>query len=234
MQRGKQLYEGKAKIIYDTDDKDLLIAYFKDDATAFNNLKKGTIAEKGPVNNAISSRIFELLAKNGVPNHFVEKSSDREMVIKRLKMLPLEVLVRNVVAGSLAKRMGMEEGRALKRPIVEFCYKDDALGDPFINEDHILVFDLCTAEQLKRIREMALKTNEFLIPYFDAMDIRLIDYKLEFGLFNGEVLLADEITPDGCRLWDKKTNEKLDKDRFRRDLGGVEEAYQKVLKKVVG
>lgn len=233
MQKKEKLYEGKAKIIYATDDPDLLIAYFKDDATAFDNTKRGTIVDKGIINNTISSRLFEMLAKKRVPNHFVEKLSDREMLIRKLDMLKLEVLVRNVVAGSLAKRMGMEEGRPLKRTIIEYCYKNDALHDPQINEDHVLVFDLCTDQELINIRNMALKVNEALLPFFDALGIRLIDFKLEFGRCRGETCLGDEISPDSCRLWDKKTGEKLDKDRFRRDMGGIEEAYRTVLARVL-
>ncbi len=227
-----KLYEGKAKILYPTENPDELLVYFKDDATAFNNQKKGTILDKGIMNNAISTKIFELLTKNNVPNHLVKKLSDREMIVKKMDMIPVEVIVRNVVAGSLAKRMGRPEGETLKRPILEFCYKDDALGDPFINDDHILVFEMCNKVELEKIRDLSAKVNAFLVPYFDNLGIRLIDYKLEFGRFKSEVLLGDEITPDGCRLWDKQTNEKLDKDRFRRDLGGVEEAYQRVYKAV--
>lgn len=232
MNRREKLYEGKAKIIYKTDDPDHLIAYFKDDATAFDATKKGTIKEKGVINNEISSRIFQLLTENKIPNHFVKKLSDREMLIKKMDMLPLEILVRNVVAGSLAKRMGLEEGTPLKRTILEYCYKDDSLHDPQINEDHILVFDFCTDQELINIKNIALKINDVLVPYFDSLGIRLIDYKLEFGRFKGETYLGDEITPDSCRLWDKKTNKKLDKDRFRFDLGEVEEAYKTVLAKV--
>ncbi|MBI2340782.1 MAG: phosphoribosylaminoimidazolesuccinocarboxamide synthase [Deltaproteobacteria bacterium] len=233
MEKKEKLYEGKAKIIYATDDPDLLIAYFKDDATAFDNTKRGTIVGKGIINNAISSRLFEILAKNRVPNHFVEKLSDREMLIRKLEMLKLEVLVRNVVAGSLAKRMGMAEGTPLKRTVLEYCYKNDLLHDPQINEDHVLVFELCTDQELINIRNMALKVNDVLTPFFDALGIRLIDFKLEFGRFKGETCLGDEISPDSCRLWDKKTNEKLDKDRFRRDMGGIEEAYKTVLERVI-
>lgn len=233
MKKLNQLYEGKAKIIYATDDPGLLIAYFKDDATAFNNQKRGTIIDKGVMNNGISSRLFQLLEEQKVRTHFVEKINDREMLIKNLKMLPLEVIVRNVVAGSLAKRMGKEEGIPLKRSVLEFCYKDDALGDPMINEDHILAFELCTEQELINVKNYALKTNDVLIPFFDRLGIRLIDFKLEFGRYGGETVLGDEITPDSCRLWDKQTNEKLDKDRFRRDLGRIEEAYQEVFNKVV-
>ena len=233
MQKKEKLYEGKAKIVYATDDPDLLIAWFKDDATAFDNTKKGTIVDKGIINNTISSRLFEMLAKSRVPNHFVEKLSDREMLVRKLEMIKLEVLVRNVVAGSLAKRMGMAEGTPLKRTILEFCYKDDSLHDPQINEDHVLVFDLCTDQELINIRNMALKVNEVLIPFFDKLGIRLVDFKLEFGRYRGETYLGDEISPDSCRLWDKKTGEKLDKDRFRRDLGGIEEAYKTVLERMM-
>lgn len=232
LEKGKQLYEGKAKILYATSDPKHLIAYFKDDATAFNNQKKGTIGEKGVLNNAIASRLFELLAEKKIPNHYVEKLSDREMLVRKLEMLPLEVIVRNVVAGSLAKRLGKEEGIILKQPIVEYCYKDDSLGDPFVNEDQIHAFEWCTDQELINIRNYALKVNEFLSGFFDTLGIKLIDFKLEFGRFQNEVYLGDEITPDSCRLWDKKTNEKLDKDRFRRDLGGIEDAYRLVYEKV--
>lgn len=233
MQKKEKIYEGKAKIIYSTNDPDHLILYYKDDATAFDNTKKGTIIDKGIMNNAISSKIFQLLAKNKIPNHFVEKLSDREMGVKKLQMLPVEVLIRNVVAGSLAKRYGMEEGTPLKRTILEFCYKDDSLHDPQCNEDHLLVFGWCTDQELINIKNYSLRVNDFLIGFFDSLGIRLVDFKLEFGRFKGDLLLADEITPDGCRLWDKKTGEKLDKDRFRRDLGGVEEAYKIVYEKVL-
>ncbi len=227
------MYEGKAKILFNTDDEKHLIVYFKDDATAFNNQKKGTIVNKGILNNAITAHLYKKLTIEGIPNHFVEKISDREMIVKKLEIIPIEVLVRNVVAGSLSKRMGIEEGRVLKFPIIEYCYKNDELGDPFINEDHCLVFDLCTKEDLVMIRKMAHQVNDFLRDFFERIHIRLVDFKLEFGRFDGKILLGDEITPDGCRLWDLTTNEKLDKDRFRRDLGGVEEAYQTVYKKVM-
>lgn len=234
IEKKDRLYEGKSKIIYSTTDADHSIMYFKDDATAFNNIKKGTIVEKGIMNNAISAKIFEEMAEKGIPNHYVERISDREMLVKNVEIIPVEVIIRNVVAGSLAKRLGLEEGTPLKRSIIEYCYKSDELGDPMINDDHILVFGYCTDQELINIRNYALKVNDFLIPYFDEMGIRLVDYKLEFGRHKGEVILADEITPDGCRLWDKKTNEKLDKDRFRRDLGGIEEAYRIVYDKVLG
>ena len=233
MEKKEKLYEGKAKIIYKTNDPDLYIAYFKDDATAFNNQKKGTILDKGIVNNSISSRLFQLLSQNKIQNHFVEKLSDREMLIKKLTMLPLEVIVRNVAAGSFAKRYGKEEGLVLSRPLLEFCLKDDSLGDPFLNDDAALILGLCHQQQLLTIRNYALMINTCLSQFFDSMGIRLIDFKLEFGLFKGDVLLGDEVTPDTCRLWDKKTDEKLDKDRFRRDMGGVEEAYKTVFDRVM-
>lgn len=233
IEQREKLYEGKAKIMYATKDADTLIAYFKDDATAFNNKKKGTIEDKGIMNNAISSRLFAALEKIKIPTHFIKKLSDREMLVKRLQMIPVEVIVRNVIAGSLAKKMSRPEGESLKRPILELCYKSDELDDPPINEDHILAFDLCTDQELINIKNFSLRINDFLIPFFDSMGIRLIDFKLEFGRFKREVCLGDEITPDTCRLWDKKTNEKLDKDRFRQDLGGVEAAYKTVLDKVL-
>lgn len=229
-----KLYEGKAKILYATQNPDQVIQYFKDDATAFNAQKRGTIVDKGVMNNAISSKIFQELEKIGVPTHFVEKISDREMLVRRLEIIPIEVVARNVIAGSLAKRMGRPEGEALKFPIVELYYKDDALGDPMINDEHVAVFHLATREELSQIRTMALKVNEFLCAFFDKLGIRLVDFKLEFGRSGGNIFLGDEITPDGCRLWDKATNEKLDKDRFRRDLGNVEEAYQRVFDLVMG
>lgn len=232
--RGDKFYEGKAKQLYATDDPKLVIQYFKDDATAFNAQKRGTIVDKGIMNNTISSKIFMDLEKVGVPTHFVKKLSDREMLVRKLKIVPVEVVVRNVIAGSLSKRMGRPEGEALAHPIVELYYKDDALGDPMINEDHIAVFNLATTDEMKEIRRLALKVNDYLRTFFDVRGIRLVDFKLEFGRCEGRILLGDEITPDGCRLWDKVTNEKLDKDRFRRDLGNVEEAYHRVLDVVTG
>lgn len=232
--RGEKFYEGKAKQLYATDDPTLVIQYFKDDATAFNAQKRGTIVDKGIMNNTISSKIFTDLENAGVPTHFVKKLSDREMLVRKLKIVPVEVVVRNVIAGSLAKRMGRPEGEALAHPIVELYYKDDALGDPMINDDHIAVFNLATADEMKEIRRLALKVNDYLRTFFDTRGIRLVDFKLEFGRCDGRILLGDEITPDGCRLWDKVTNEKLDKDRFRRDLGNVEEAYHRVLDLVTG
>ena len=233
MKRLEQLYEGKAKILYSTDNPDLLIQYFKDDATAFNAEKKGTIKDKGVINNKVSSRIFKYLEDKGVKTHFVERLSDREMLAKKVEIIPVEVLIRNVAAGSLSKRLGVEEGTPLKSTVLEFCYKSDPLGDPFINEYVIRAFGYATDEEMEKIKNTALKVNDILSKFFDERGIILVDFKLEFGRHKGEVLLADEITPDGCRLWDKKTHEKLDKDRFRRDLGKIEEAYEEVLRKVM-
>ncbi len=231
--KGNKLYEGKAKILYETDNPDLLIQYFKDEATAFNAQKKGVIKEKGVMNNAISTRLFKLLEDEGIKTHFVEKLSEREMLVKRLEIIPVEVVVRNIVAGSLAKRMGLEEGTPLKEAVVEFYYKSDELGDPMINNYHIRAFGLAKDEELEAMVESALKVNDILKKFFDERGILLVDFKLEYGRHHGEILLGDEITPDGCRLWDKQTLEKLDKDRFRRDLGKIEEAYEEVLRKVL-
>ena len=228
------LYEGKAKRIYATNDPDLLIAEYKDDATAFNGLKKGVIANKGILNNKISAFFFTLLAQSGVESHFVKLLSGREMLIKRAEIIKVELVVRNIAAGSLAKRLGLAEGWVLPRPVVEFYYKDDALGDPFINDDHIAVLGLATAEQVRFMAAQALKINEILTAHLKTCHIILVDYKLEFGLHHGKVLLADEISPDTCRFWDATTKEKLDKDRFRRDLGGVEAAYQEIYKRLTG
>ena len=233
MKRLEKLYEGKAKVIYATDDPDLFIQYFKDDATAFDGKKKGIIEDKGVINNTISSRLFAFLEEKGIATHFVEKLSDREMVVKRLEIIPVEVVMRNVAAGSLSKRMGIEEGTILKRPIVELYYKSDPLGDPMINYDHIEIFDLAERDEVKEMEEVGMEVNRLLSGFFDERGITLVDFKLEFGRHKGEVLLGDEITPDGCRLWDKETNEKMDKDRFRRDLGKIEEAYQEVARKVL-
>ncbi|MBI2882092.1 MAG: phosphoribosylaminoimidazolesuccinocarboxamide synthase [Candidatus Tectomicrobia bacterium] len=233
MEKREKIYEGKAKILYATDDPDRLIQYFKDDATAFNAAKRGTIAHKGVMNNTISTLLFLYLESRGVKTHFVEKLGDREMLVRRLQMVPLEMVARNIVAGSLAKRMGLEEGGNLSRPVVEWYYKRDELGDPFLNEDHVLAFELCDEKTFRAMRETTLRINELLREFFLAQDILLVDFKVEFGRSrDGELLLGDEITPDGCRLWDRKTREKLDKDRFRRDLGGVEEAYREVLSRV--
>ncbi|MEE9613584.1 MAG: phosphoribosylaminoimidazolesuccinocarboxamide synthase [Thermodesulfobacteriota bacterium] len=232
-EKKEELYEGKAKIIYSTNDPELSIMHFKDDATAFDGKKKGTIVEKGVVNNAVSSRIFEFLAEKGIKSHFVEKLSEREMLVKKLEIIPVEVIIRNLVAGSLAKRLGVEEGTELKETVLELCYKSDELGDPFINGYVVRAMGFATAEELKIMTDTAMEINGHLTKFFDERGILLVDYKLEFGRHKGEVLLGDEITPDGCRLWDKKTREKLDKDRFRRDLGNVEESYREVMKKVL-
>lgn len=232
MEKLEMLYEGKAKKVYITEDPKKYVVEYKDDATAFNGLKKGTIVGKGVINNKMSALLFKLLEEKGIPTHFEELLSDREMLVKAVKILPIEVIVRNIAAGSLAKRLGLEEGMELKNTVIEFCYKNDELGDPMINEYHIKTIDLATDEELSQIKEFALKINEILVEFFKERNIKLIDFKLEFGLFEGKVILADEISPDTCRLWDIETNEKLDKDRFRRDLGDVEKAYEEVLGRI--
>ena len=230
-----KLYEGKAKIVYATSDPKLVIQYFKDDATAFNALKKGTIVGKGVVNNRMSATLFQRLAKAGVPTHYVETLSDREMLCRRLDIVKIETIVRNVVAGSLAKRTGLEEGTPIKQPIVELYYKSDPLGDPMINDDHVRMMALARPAELAWMKRMALKVNAVLRPHMLKRDLILVDFKLEFGRGAGRTLyLGDEISPDTCRLWDRATREKLDKDRFRRDLGGVEDAYQEVYRRLVG
>lgn len=234
MERRAKIYEGKAKVLYETDDPDLLIQYFKDDATAFNAQKRGTIVGKGVMNTRISATLFSYVAEHGVGTHFVKVLSDREMLVRRLRMIKVEVVMRNVVAGSLAKRLGLPEGQALQQPVLEFYYKDDALGDPLINDFHIRMLRLATAAEMEALVDGAFRVNELLTDFFDRRGILLVDFKLEFGRRKGEILLGDEITPDGCRLWDKGTREKLDKDRFRRDLGGVEEAYAEVLRRISG
>jgi len=228
------LYEGKAKKIFTTGDPGQVLQYFKDDATAFNALKRGTIVGKGVVNNKISERLFQLLERNGVPTHFVERKSDREMLTKKVAIVPVEVVVRNVVAGSLAKRLGLKEGDPIQPAIVEWYYKNDALGDPLISDDHVRLLKLATPEQLADIRRLALNVNGVLEPFFRERRMILVDFKLEFGLHNGRLILADEISPDTCRFWDQTTKESMDKDRFRKDLGKIEEAYQEVLKRVCG
>ena len=228
MERLEKIYEGKAKIIYNTSDPDLVIQYFKDDASAFNGVKKGTIVDKGVMNKHISSRIFQYLESEGVETHFVETLNDREMLVKKLDIIPVEVVLRNVAAGSLTKRLGIEEGAVLTNPILEFFYKSDPLGDPMINECHIETFGWATKQEMKTLTSQGLKINSLLIEFFKARNIRLVDFKLEFGRHKGVVLLGDEISPDGCRLWHWETNEKMDKDRFRFNLGNVEEKYQEV------
>jgi phosphoribosylaminoimidazole-succinocarboxamide synthase len=228
------LYEGKAKKIYATEKAGEYLVYYKDDATAFNGLKKGTIASKGVMNNKITSFFFDLLGKNGIPHHFIKMVSDREQLVKELKILPVEVVVRNIAAGSLAKRIGWEEGTKLPSTVLEMYYKNDDLGDPLINDYHIKAMGIATPEQVKTMSELALKINNILSGYLKDKKIELIDFKLEFGVNNGQVLLGDEISPDTCRFWDLETHEKLDKDRFRRDLGNVEDAYKEVLKRLTG
>lgn len=232
MEKREKLYEGKAKIIHATDDKDLIIQYFKDEATAFDGKKKGLIESKGVVNNKISEVLFKYLEDNGIPTHFVKRLSDREMLNKKLDIILVEVVARNIIAGSLSKRLGRDEGETLKNPIIEYYYKDDDLGDPMINMDHIRVLDLATDDEMTKIRDYATRINVLLTKFFSDRNIDLVDFKLEFGRHNGEILLGDEICPDTCRLWDKSTGEKMDKDRFRRDMGKVEDAYAEVLKRV--
>ncbi len=231
--RGELRYEGKAKRVYATPDALQYVVEYKDDATAFNGVKKAQISGKGAINNAITAHLYPQLEAAGIPTHFVRQLSGNEQLVKAVTIVPVEVIVRNVAAGSFSKRLGIEEGTVLARPVVEYCYKSDALGDPLINTDTALSLGWATAEQLARIRELALKVQAFLTPFFAARGIRLIDFKLEFGtLASGEVVLADEISPDTCRFWDAETNEKLDKDRFRRDLGGVEDAYSEMLRRI--
>ena len=233
MEKTVQLYEGKAKKVYATTDENLCIVSYKDDATAFNGLKKGTIAGKGVVNNRMTNMLMQILEKAGVPTHFVEELSDRDTVVKKVKIVPLEVIIRNVSAGSFAKRYGVEEGIVFDEPTIEFSYKNDELGDPLINSYHALALHLATKEEIETIKKYAFKVNEVLKAYFLHLGVKLIDFKLEFGrLPDGAIVLADEISPDTCRFWDAKTNEKLDKDRFRRDMGGVEDAYAEIFKRV--
>lgn len=235
MEKSAQIYEGKAKKVYATDDENLVIVSYKDDATAFNGLKKGTISGKGVVNNKMSNYLMQILEKHGVPTHYVEELNDRETVVKKVSIVPLEVIIRNVSAGSFAKNYGVEEGIIFPEPTIEFSYKNDDLGDPLINQYHAFALGLATKEEIETIKSMAFKVNEVLKEYFKTLGIRLIDFKLEFGrLADGTIVLADEISPDTCRFWDINTNEKLDKDRFRRDLGGVEGAYQEMMKRVFG
>lgn len=233
MEKKEQLYEGKAKKVYATEDPAVVIVDYKDDATAFNGVKKGTIVGKGVINNRMSNYVMKQLEKEGVPTHLVEELSDRETAVKKVSIVPLEVIVRNVAAGSFSKRMGVEEGRELLCPILEFSYKCDELDDPFINDDYALALGLATQEEIDMIKKYTRKVNEFLKKYFLEVGIKLIDFKIEFGrLADGTIILADEISPDTCRLWDVHTNEKLDKDRFRRNMGNVEEAYQEVFRRL--
>ena len=231
----EQLYEGKAKKVYATNDPDLVIVDYKDDATAFNGEKKGTITGKGVINNKMTNYMFKLLEKEaGVPTHLVEAISDRETIVKKVEIVPLEVIVRNVAAGSFSKKLGIAEGTPLKQPTLEFSYKNDDLGDPFINSYYALGLGLATQEEIDTITKYAFAVNTFMVDFFKKLNIDLIDFKIEFGRFKGQIILADEISPDTCRFWDSTTHEKLDKDRFRRDMGNVEEAYQEIMKRLMG
>jgi len=232
MTKGEMMYEGKAKKVYSTGDPNQCIVSYKDDATAFNGLKKGSITGKGVVNNKMSNYMFRLLEAKGVPTHYIEELSDRETLVQRVQIVPLEVIVRNIVAGSLAKKLGVEEGTKPKITMMELSYKDDELGDPMINEYHAVGMGYATREELDTITELTFKINEIMVEFFKSVNIELVDYKLEFGRCNGTIVLADEISPDTCRLWDIHTHEKLDKDRFRRDMGGIEEAYAEVFKRI--
>lgn len=235
MEKKEQLYEGKAKKVFATEDPNLVIVSYKDDATAFNGLKKGTIAGKGVVNNRMTNYMFKMLEKAGVPTHYVEELNDRETVVKKVSIVPLEVIVRNVAAGSFSKRMGVEEGSALKCPILEFSYKNDDLGDPFINDYYALALGLATKEEIDLITKYTFLINDFMVDFFKKLNIDLIDFKIEFGkTADGKIILADEISPDTCRFWDSTTHEKLDKDRFRRDMGGVEDTYSEIMKRLMG
>ena len=235
MEKKEQLYEGKAKKVFATDDANLVIVDYKDEATAFNGEKKGTITGKGVINNVMSNHMFQLLEQQGVPTHFVEQLSERETLVKKVSIVPLEVIIRNISAGSFAKRFGVEEGIVFDEPTIEFSYKNDELGDPLMNAYHAIALKAATREEIETIKAMAFKVNEVMKQYFDTLNVILVDFKLEFGkTADGKIVLADEISPDTCRLWDKTTKEKLDKDRFRRDMGGVEEAYQEIMKRVMG
>jgi len=234
MEKREQLYEGKAKKVFATDKADQVIVSYKDDATAFNGVKKGTILGKGAINNRVSNHLFRMLEKEGIPTHLVEELNDRETLVRKVQIVPVEVIVRNIAAGSLSKRLGLPEGTPLKTTVLEYCYKDDDLGDPMINDYHIAAMELATAEEMETIARYSLKVNEVLSAYLKDMHVKLIDFKLEFGRFAGQIILADEISPDTCRFWDDRTDEKLDKDRFRRDLGQVEEAYQEILNRLLG
>lgn len=234
MKKLEQIYEGKAKKVFKTDNPEHVIVDYKDDATAFNGIKKGTIAGKGIINNRVSNHMFRMLEKQGIPTHYVEQLSDRETIVKRVSIVPVEVIVRNIAAGSLVKRLGIPEGQKLKKPVLEYSYKNDELGDPMINDYHIYTMELATPEELEKIAEYSFKVNEVMGAYLMQFEIELIDFKLEFGRFHGEIILADEISPDTCRFWDSKTGKKLDKDRFRQDLGDVEDAYREILKRLMG
>ncbi|HOU09528.1 MAG TPA: phosphoribosylaminoimidazolesuccinocarboxamide synthase [Clostridiales bacterium] len=232
MKKLELIYEGKAKKVFLTDDEDVLIVDYKDDATAFNGLKKGTISGKGVINNKMTNFMCRLLEQNGIRTHFIEELSDRETAVRRVEIVPLEVIIRNKAAGSMAKRLGLEEGMELLCPVLEFSYKDDELGDPMINDSHALACGFATQKEIDAIRSMALKINDIMTAYFASKNVELIDFKLEFGRYKGDIILADEISPDTCRFWDMTTHEKLDKDRFRRDMGSVEEAYEEMARRL--
>ena len=235
MEKKQQLYEGKAKKVYATSDPDLVIVDYKDDATAGNGAKKGTIAGKGVINNRMSNFLMQILAKEGVKTHFVEELSQRETLVKKVKILPLEVIIRNISAGSFAKRYGVQEGIVFAEPTIEFSYKNDELGDPLLNDYHAVALGLATWDEIQTVKNMAFKVNEVLKAYFKKLNVTLVDFKIELGKTSqGEIVLADEISPDTCRFWDSTTGEKLDKDRFRRDMGGVEDAYQEMMRRVMG
>ena len=234
MEKRAQLYERKAKKVYATDNADVVIVDYKDDATAFNGLKKGTIAGKGVINNKMSNMMFKIMESKGIPTHLVEELSDRETAVKKVEIVPLEVIIRNTAAGSFSKRLGVPEGKKLPVTVLEFSYKNDDLGDPLINDYHALAMELATPEEIETIKNMAFKVNEVMKEFFKTLNIDLIDFKLEFGRFHGQIILADEISPDTCRFWDMTTGEKLDKDRFRRDMGGVEDAYKEVFARLTG
>ncbi|MBQ7580598.1 MAG: phosphoribosylaminoimidazolesuccinocarboxamide synthase [Clostridia bacterium] len=235
MNKGNLIYEGKAKKVYETDDKDVVLVDYKDDATAFNGLKKGTIVGKGVVNNKVTNFMMQLLEKEGVKTHFIKEVSDRETLVKRVSIVPLEVIIRNISAGSFAKNYGVEEGIVFDEPTIEFSYKNDDLGDPLINSYHAIALKLATKEEIELIKQMAFKVNEVMKKFFLSVGVELVDFKLEFGrTSDGTIVLADEISPDTCRFWDSKTHEKLDKDRFRRDLGNVEDAYNEMSKRILG
>ena len=234
MQKLEQIFEGKAKKVYKTDDPERYIVDYKDDATAFNGLKKGTIAGKGIINNQMSNRLMQMIEQKGVPTHFVRELSERETLVKKVSIVPLEVIVRNIAAGSFSKRYGVDEGMVFEEPVIEFSYKNDALGDPLLNTDHALALKVATRAEIDTIKSYALKVNSILKAVWAECGVTLVDFKLEFGkTADGSIILADEISPDTCRLWDSATGEKLDKDRFRRDLGGVEEAYAEIMKRLV-
>ena len=232
MEKKELLYEGKAKKVYTTENPDVLIVDYKDDATAFNGVKKGTIVGKGVVNNRMTNHIFKMLEEKGIPTHFIEELSDRETAVKKVEIVPLEVIVRNVAAGSFSKKLGIEEGFGRLSPTLEFSYKNDELGDPMINDYYAVAIGAATREEIDKITELVFKINEILVDYFKSIKVDLIDFKVEFGRYKGQIILADEISPDTCRFWDSETHEKLDKDRFRRDLGHVEEAYEEIYRRI--